>query len=120
MPTKSMKLINCEAKHMLLFLQYILHIVNVLNLEFQSEHFRLHQLYITASSEYKNILSFFTKEEILQGKNLSTIDPCSKSNHKNVDDVYLGGGAMPHLIKEQFKDDALTLRFRNDCLKVLV
>ena len=27
---------------------------------------------------------------------------------------------MSYLIKEPFKDDALTLRFRNDCLKVLV
>ena len=105
---------------MLLFLQYILQKVNVLNLEFQSEHFRLHQLYITVSSEYKNILSFFIKEDILRAKKLSTIDPCNKSNHKNVDDVYLGGRAMSHLIKEPFEDDALTLRFRNDCLKVLV
>ena len=113
-------LINCGTKHMLLFLQYILQKVNVLNLEFQSGHFRLHQLYITVSSKYKSILSFFIKEDILQAKKLSTIDPCNKSNHKNVDDVYLGGRAMSHLIKEPFKDDALTLRFRNDCLKVLV
>ena len=113
-------LINCETKHMILSPQCILHRVNVLNLESQSEHFRLHQLYTKTSSEYKDIFSFFIKEEILQAKTLSTIDPCNKSNHRNIDDVYLGDRARPHLIKEQFKDDAITLRFRNDCLKVLV
>ena len=35
-------LINYGTKPMLLFLQYLWQKVNVLNLEFQSEHFRLH------------------------------------------------------------------------------
>ncbi len=113
-------LINCGTKHILLFLQNILQKVSALNSDFQSEHFRLHQLYITVSSEYKNILSFFIKEEILQTTKLSEIDPCIKNNHKNIDNIYLGGRAISHLINEPFKDDARTKRFRNDCLKVLV
>ena len=59
-------LTNCGTKHMLLFLQYILQKVNAINIESQSEHFRLHQLYTMITSEYKNILNCFIKKFYLQ------------------------------------------------------
>ena len=68
-------LTNCGTKHILLFLQYILQKVNAINTEFQSEHFRLHQLYTMITSEYKSFLNCFIKEEILLAKKLSEIDP---------------------------------------------
>ena len=45
-------LTNYGTKRMLLFLQCILQKVNAINTEFQSEHFRLHQLYTMITSEY--------------------------------------------------------------------
>ena len=59
---------------MLLFLQYILQKMNAINTKFQSEHFRLHQLYTMITSEYKSILNCSIKEEILLAKKLSEID----------------------------------------------
>ena len=92
----------------------------MLNVEFQSEHFRLHELYLTVSSEYKNILSFYIKETVLNLMKLSEIDPKNKNNYKSLDDVYLGARAILHLNKEQIQEYTLEKRFRNDCLKVIV
>ena len=86
-------LTNCGTKHMLLFLQYILQKVNALNIKFQSEHFRVHVLHAMVSKEYKSILSCFIKDEVLQSRKLSKIDPQDVRNQKNTDDVYLGGQA---------------------------
>ena len=63
------------TKHMLCFLQYVLSKVNALNLEFQSEQFRLHKLHSMVSTEYKIILSVFTKEEVFMQMDLSNINP---------------------------------------------
>ena len=55
--------------------------VNALNLEFQSEQFRLHKLHSMVSTEYKIILSFFIKEEVFMQMDLSNIDPKVKKIH---------------------------------------
>ena len=60
---------------MLGFLQYVLSKLNALNLKFQSEQFRLHKLHSMVSTEYKIILSFFTKEEVFMQMDLSNINP---------------------------------------------
>ncbi|XP_029651387.1 uncharacterized protein LOC115224669 [Octopus sinensis] len=67
-------MINKGMKHILLFLHYILKKVNALNVEFQSEHFRLHLLHTLVSSEYKSILNCFIKEGVLAVSKLSDID----------------------------------------------
>ena len=58
-------LTNIGTKHMLLFLEYILKKVNALNVEFQSEHFRLHLLHTMVSCEYKSMLACFIKDDVL-------------------------------------------------------
>lgn len=113
-------LMNRGTKHMLLFLQYILHKVNTLNTEFQSEGFRLHVLHSRISTEYRDILSCFVKEELILAHSLSEIDPTDKSVHKPIDSVYLGGRAMAHLAKEPLHDPAYTNRFKTDCVNFLV
>ena len=91
-----------------------------MNVEFQSEHFRLHILYSMVSSEYKNILSFFIKMEAISNTKLSEIDPKKECNFKNVDDIYLGGKAMAQLIKAPLLDENVVKRFKTYCLTFLV
>ena len=108
-------LTNCGTKHMLLFLQYILQKVNALNIEFQSEHFRLHVLHAMVTTEYKSILSCFIKDEVIRLRKLSLIDPQDVRNQKSTNDVYLGGQALAHLINQPFQDENGTKRFKTDC-----
>ena len=68
------------TKHRLCLLQYVFSKVNALNLEFQSEQYRLHKLHSMVSTEYKIILSFFIKEEVFTQMDLSNIDPKGKKN----------------------------------------
>ena len=111
---------KCGTKHMLLFLQYILKKVDALNMEFQSEHFRLHQLFFSVTTEYKSILDMFIRKDVLKEFQLHNIDIRDKQNHVSIKDVYLGGRTLAHLINEPFKDEAEEIRFRTDCLNVLV
>ena len=74
-------LINCGTKHMLLFLQYTLQNIDTLNVEFLSEYLRLHKLYLTVSSEYKDILSFCIKEYVLNSIKLFKMDPKNRNNY---------------------------------------
>ena len=98
---------------MFLFLQYILQKVNAINTEFQSEHFRLHQLYTMITSEYKSILNCFIKEEILFAKNLSEIDPHDIRSQKPISDVCLGGQCFSQLLNDPLQDESCTIRFRS-------
>lgn len=93
-------LVNRGTKHMLTFLQYVLSKVNSMNLEFQSEHFRLHKLHSTVSAEYKILMSFFIKEECLTEMKLCDIDPSDSKMQKQVQDIYLGGRTMSLLEEE--------------------
>ena len=51
---------------------------------------------------------------------LHDIDPKDKANHVSIFDVYLGGRTIGHLVKEPFKDKEIEIRFRSDCLNVLL
>ena len=113
-------LTNCGTKHMLLFLQYILQKVNALNIDFQSEQFRLHQLHAMITLEYKSILACFIKEEVLHSKKLSEIDPQDTRNQKSISDVYLSGNAVAHLITNLFQNESCSNSFKTDCFKFLV
>ena len=92
------------TKHMLCFLEYVLSKVNALNLEFQSQQFRLHKLHSMVSTEYKIILSFFIKEEVFTQMDLSNIDPKDKKIHKPIKNIYLGGRTMSLLEEEPIVD----------------
>ena len=113
-------LTNCGTKHMLLFLQYNLQKANAINTEFQSEHFRLHQLYTMITSEYKSILNCFIKEEILLAKKLSKIDPQDVRNQIPISDVYLGRQCFSQLLNDPLQDESCTIRFKSDCFKFLL
>ncbi|GFN97812.1 Zinc finger protein 862 [Plakobranchus ocellatus] len=63
------------TKHMLLFLAFILKIVNTLNLEIQSETFRLHKVFASVRSEYTVLLSLYIKPSIMDTRDVSEIDP---------------------------------------------
>jgi hypothetical protein len=58
-------------------------------------------------------------ETVIQRVKLSDIDPSDVRNHKNHDNIYLGGLTMTQLINEPLPSDILK-RFKNDCLKFLV
>ena len=51
-------LIKCGTKHMLLFLHYVLHKVNALNVKFQSEHVSLYHLFTIVATERSSIFVF--------------------------------------------------------------
>lgn len=111
-------MINKGTKHMLLFLEYILKKVNALNVEFQSEHFRLHLLHTMVSCEYQSILSCFIKEDVLISSKLSDIDLSNAANHKDMNDIYLGGRTMSYLVQNPIDGDFS--RFKTDCINFLI
>ena len=112
-------LINSGTKHMLYFLQYFFKKVNSLNVEFQSENFRLQSLYMMVTSEYKNILNCFVKDDVMQRFKISDIDPSNTSNHKKINEIFLRGLAMVQLTNEPLPTNTLK-RFMDDCVKFLV
>ena len=75
------------TKHMLLFLNYILPKVDRMNLEFQSEYFRLGSLFTTISDEYRSIMGMFVRDEVIANKELSLIDPSNVSLYKDVSEI---------------------------------
>lgn len=108
------------TKHMLLFVGYILSKVNVLNLEFQSQNFRLHKLHKSIISEYRFLLSLFIREEVLlhQQHILAGIDPSDEKIHKKLANIELGGRCEAQLIRQPLGDKEV--KFRKDALTFLV
>lgn len=113
-------MVNCGTKHMLVFLNYILGKVDKMNVEFQSECFRLGTLYATIADEYRSILAMFMKREVVLLKKLAEIDPCDKSLYKATEDINLGGRCQALLMKEPIVDQEAKKRFLLDCQKFLV
>lgn len=100
---------------MLLFLNNILKKVDEMNIEFQTESFRMHKLYKAICSMYRNIMATFIKDGILVSEKLSTIDPTDSKNYKDLKDIDLGGRCEAALMTECLgKNES---RFRSDCLK---
>lgn len=106
------------TKHLLLFLNYVLSKVDKMNIEFQSQYFRLSTLYSTISGEYRSILALFVKEEVLEEQKLRNINVHDTAVHKKVHDVDPGGRCESMLIKEPLREHEE--RFRRDCQKFLV
>ena len=106
------------TKHMLLFLNYILPKVDKLNVEFQSQDFRLHKLYSSVCDEYRGILSMFIKDEVIQQKHISEIDPADTQHHMPTHLLHVGGRCEVMLVKQPLQEQEH--RFRKDCLAFLV
>lgn len=58
-----------------------------MNLEFQSEQYRLDTLHASIAGEYRFILSMFIKEEVLCKENLSNINPSDSMVYKSLEKV---------------------------------
>jgi hypothetical protein len=87
------------TKHMLLFLAYVLKKVNLMNLEFQSQQFRLHKVFVAICDEYRCLLGMFVRSDIIMSRELSAIDPLDTSVHKAIGDIELGGRCESMLVK---------------------
>jgi hypothetical protein len=87
------------TKHMLLFLGYVLKKVNLMNLEFQSQQFRLHKVFVAVCDEYRCLLGMFVRGDIITSRELSAIDPLDTSVHKAIGDIELGGRCESMLVK---------------------
>jgi len=106
------------AKHILLFLDFVLRKVDNMNIEFQAEDFRLHKLFESLSDEYRNIMSFFVKESVMASVKLNAINPAHPGNYKKLKEVHFGGCCEAMLLQEPLENDEE--RFRSDALSFLV
>jgi len=79
------------TKHMMLFLNYIVPKIDTLNLEFQSESFRLHRVFASIRDGYREILSMFVREGVMESADLAEIDPTNTANFKTWQEVNVGG-----------------------------
>lgn len=76
---------------MLIFLSYILKIINDLNKEFQSEKVRLPYLYAHIESNFKLILSNFMTTKFLKNVScLEDINFCSSADHLPIQNIFIG------------------------------
>ena len=67
---------------MLLFLNFILQKGDAMNKEFQSENFRLHEVFATTQDECCTILSLFIKQSVMESTKLEVINPAHPHNQK--------------------------------------
>ena len=117
-------LVNAGTKHILLFLNYVLAKIDLMNLEFQSQQFRLHVLHRTITDQYRDILGMFISEEVMNSQSLSSIDPANERNFKDLKHMDLGGRCESALLKQplgineqRFRTDAKTV-LRQLCLQI--
>ena len=105
------------TKHMLLFVGHILAKVNCMNIEFQSEHYRLHKLHSSVIDEYRHLLSLFIKSDVLNTRSLADIDPNDPSIVKQMNTINLGGRCEALLLRQPLGDKEN--QFRGDALAFL-
>lgn len=106
------------TRHMLLFLDYVLPKIDSLNVQFQSEAFRVHEVFKSTRDTYREIPSLFVRDDVIFTQDVSTIDPASKSNHRPIKEVQLGGRCLAEIQRVSLGDSEV--RFREDCVKFLV
>lgn len=85
---------NAVFKIYLLFLSYILEIINKMNLQFQSETTQIQILYSRFTSIYKTILRNFIKKEVMDEMELSKISPSNPDYFVNLERIYIGARAQ--------------------------
>jgi hypothetical protein len=106
------------TKNMLLLLGYVLKKVNLMNIELQSQQFRLHKVFVAICDEYRCLLGIFVHGDIITSRELSAIDPLYTSVHKAIGDIELGGRRESMLVKQPLGDNEMV--FRKDALSFLI
>ncbi|BFZ21019.1 hypothetical protein BsWGS_24058 [Bradybaena similaris] len=105
------------TKHMLLFVNYIIAKVDRMNIEFQSEHLRIHKVFASISDDYRSLMDLYIRPEIMHSTNLSQIDPLDTTLYKKLEDIDVGG-RCENMLKTQSLEDK-EIQFRRDALSFL-
>lgn len=109
------KLINPIYNFYLKFLEFVLPIFTNLNLEFQSQKPKIHQIYNKMSAAYRTLLDCYIKPDYLKKHDISEIQYRNPIHYLPNDQIYLGGKYMTDLsnniIKNNEKDVCI-----NNCL----
>lgn len=85
-----------ENKAYMLFLSYVLKIVNDINIEFQSEHIR-HHLYNRLESTVKLLLNNFARHDYVTSKSLSTVNFIDSKFFLPLEEVFIGVKAQQYI-----------------------
>ena len=101
------------TKHMLLFLNYVLPKIDIMNLQFQSEDLQVHKVFKSIKDTYREILSLFVRNDVILTGDVATIDHTFKNNLRPITEVHLGWRCQVSLGDNE-------TRFREDCVKFLV
>lgn len=107
------QMITTGTKHMLLFVKYVVAKIDQMNVEFQSEHLRVHVIHSRISDHYRDLLAMFVRNDVLQNKALADLDPSDQSCYMPLSDIELGGRCESLLAKEPLGSNET--RFRTDC-----
>jgi hypothetical protein len=105
------------TKHILLFVNYVIAKVDKMNVEFQSEYFRIHKVFDSVSDEYRNLMAMFIKHEVMQECELADIDPLNGNLHKKLEKIDVGGRCENFLRQKSLGDNEM--QFRRDALSFL-
>ena len=97
------QLSNDITKLYFTFLNYILSLVNKLNVIFQSETAAIHKFYSNCISAYKSILSCFVKPVLLKGE-VAVIDVRNPANHLPLAQLYMGTDVARLLVSNAYKN----------------
>lgn len=88
---------NPVFKIYLLFLSYILEIMNKMNLIFQSEDTQIHTLHSRIINLYKIVLRNFVKKAIVDKTDLSKILPSNPDCYLKLEEIYMGANVQMFL-----------------------
>lgn len=113
------KLINPIYNFYLKFFEFVLPIFTNLNLEFQSQKPKIHQIYNKMSAAYRTLLDCYIKPDYLKKYDISEIHYRNPIHYLPNDQIYLGGKCMTDLsnniIKNNEKDVCI-----NNCLNFYI
>lgn len=103
----------------LLFLSYILKLVNDMNVEFQSSCSKIVSVLPRITELYKIILKNFIKKDVITKMNFSQIDPSNPNNFLPLNEIYVGARANNLILQGRITDNEVhnfrlrTLEFYN-------
>lgn len=110
---------NKITKMYLSFLSYILKIINTINIEFQSEKPRLHQLLPRISAVYKQILKNFLNSDYVNSTAIDKIHIKDPTNLLPLESVYFGVKVEEIIENDQINNNELH-DFRINCLNFYI
>lgn len=110
---------NKVNKMYLYFLSYVLKIINNINIEFQSEKRRLHQLLPRVSLTFKQILKNFLKLDVCNSPEINKINHKDPSNFLPLENMYFGYKAQEIIDQHQIDSHELH-NFRLKCLNFYI